>query len=373
MPQGPTNSSDDLFFVIVVPCVLAIAGGVFWWVLHPDLVYWSFRGAWSLLGVLDHGPLRGLIAPLRWQLAHAAATPVAVSFADYYALLQRAGYWFCALPLLATAALARKALRHPANKTRRAITVDSLPWIVSAHSPAVIPSLHYPNLLQNDPLEHRSALTPQEYAAARGLVINGALDRQRTLAALVDDLGPTLDNVEQLEPHERALFAVFAARVMPVSDDLGEAQTLLDTLNRSCHVGTFNGKRGYPRFDLVAKAFEAYARHPDVARWIADHPYRRTFLSALHEAAIKSGKLSSSQFRWLKGMDRSLWYALNTTGRKTPFVESLAVFTQARWETYSTALGAQLRRPHLEDAVDALEAYLSKAGVITTTTKKAAK
>jgi intracellular multiplication protein IcmP len=373
MTKPPTYSTDDLFFAIVVPSVFLFAGAVFWWVLHPDLVYWSFRCAWLVLESLDWGVSHKWIGPLRAELAQAAGTPGAVPFSTYAWLLQRTGFWFCALPLAATAALAWKALQHPALKTRRAITADTLPWVVSTHSPAVIPSLYYPNLLKSDPPEHRSALNPEEYAASRRLVINGVLDRERAVASLETDLGPALTSLTELEPHERALFAVFAARVMSTSDDLGEAQVLLDALNRSCHQGSFDGRPGYPQFEVASTAFEKYADHPDVPNWIARHPFRRTLLASMHEAAIKSGKLSSSHFRWLKGVDRPLWYALNTTGRKTPFAESLAVFTQQRWETFSTALSANLSKPHLEDAVDALEAYLFKVGVVTTLNKKAMK
>ena len=86
----------------------------------------------------------------------------------------------------------------------------------------------------------------------------------------------------------------------------------------------------------------------------------------MHKAALKTGKLPSSHFRWLKGMDRQLWYALNTTGRKGPFIESAAVFTQALWEDFATDEGYRLPTPHLDDAIDGIETYLVKIGLMAT-------
>ena len=84
----------------------------------------------------------------------------------------------------------------------------------------------------------------------------------------------------------------------------------------------------------------------------------------MHKAALASGKLPSSHFRWLKGIDRRLWYALNTTGRKSPFVESAAVFTQTLWEDFAFDNGYRLTEPCLEDAIDGIEAYLVKIGLM---------
>lgn len=86
----------------------------------------------------------------------------------------------------------------------------------------------------------------------------------------------------------------------------------------------------------------------------------------MHKAALATGKLPSAHFRWLKGLDRQLWYALNTTGRKGPFIESAAVFTQALWEDFAADNGYRLDAPQLDDAIDGIEAYLVKIGLTTT-------
>lgn len=48
-------------------------------------------------------------------------------------------------------------------------------------------------------------------------------------------------------------------------------------------------------------------------------------LAFLDKARNKSGKLVTSEFIWLKPSDRTLFYALNSLGRETSWVESIAV------------------------------------------------
>ena len=169
-----------------------------------------------------------------------------------------------------------------------------------------------------------------------------------------------------MQAQEKAMFAVFGTRLFARDTDTEKvsAQDLLDSLNRSCHQG-----KGYPDLSITDKAFAQYATHPDVSTWLQKHAYPRTLLHAMHKEALLTGKLPSSHFRWLKGMDRGLWYALNTTGRKTPFLESAAVFTQTLWEEFAHEHGYQLTEPYVDDAIDGLQAYLAKIGLLPRSSK----
>ena len=366
----PSGSEDGLFTLGAVALALLLLGWLLWYEFHTEIVYWSLRANWTLLGALDWSWSPQALGETRNQMALMAAQARTAPFMPFWWLLTKAGVMMVPVVWLLLGWIARAMWKHPSNRTHRVITADTLPWIMAEHAPAVIPTLYYGDLLKTDPAEHRSALTPEAWAVAQRLVVNQRLDRVRTLGALAGFLGPRIATVRDMQPHEQALFAVFAARLFSNGEALGDAQKLLDTLNRSCHAGEFQGKRGYPRLGLAGEQFQRYADHAEVASWIERHGYARTLLYAMHEAAIKLGKLPASNFRWLKGMDRPLWYALDTTGRKVPFVESLAVFTQARWETYVSNMGLRLERPHLDDAVDALEAYLVKVGVTQPPPKK---
>ncbi|UST77185.1 secretion/conjugation apparatus DotM-related subunit [Pseudomonas siliginis] len=335
-----------------------------WYVDRENLVYQGLKWAWLQLGVFDWPFMPETIGRWRQEAAFWASRPQQVSFEYLLSVLNKAGYFFVWIPLLMTLRGIKIATKHPANKTRRKVTVETLPWIMSNHSPGVIPTLYYGDLLNTDPEEHRSSMNPEVWVEKHGLLVNGTLARDDIRRMLIEHLGDPIDSLDQLKPHEKALFAVFGARLLSNGKDLDKAQDLLDALNRSCHTHTFNGKKGYPDLSLADKAFKKYAAHPEAADWLKKHPYPRTLLHVMHQQATLTGKLPSSHFIWLKGMDRGLWYPLNTTGRKGPFLESCGVFTQALWEKYVFDIGYCLTEPFVDDAIVGIEKYLIKIGLL---------
>ena len=68
---------------------------------------------------------------------------------------------------------------------------------------------------------------------------------------------------------------------------------------------------------------------------------------AILAAARETGPLPTSEFQWLKGVDRPLFYALNNLGRRTFHVEGLAAAAHYRAEV---AAGKRLPEPAVEDA-----------------------
>jgi len=367
--QTSTPRADDMGIVyLAMAGALALAACYVWSTWHELIAYYGLRWTWELLGMVDLPVMPRAIASWRLHAAQLAAVPGTVTLQDLLSAMNTAGYIFVAIPVLLALRAVRIATRHRANLTRRRIDAATLPWIMSKHAPAVIPALYYgapdTQLLNVDPKEHRSAVNPEEWVAHHGLLVNGALNRAKCRELLVNDLGEPVDSLAKLQAHERALFAVFGARLLADGADGAAAQHLLDDLNRSCHTHTHNGMRGYPDLSLSANAFQKYSSHPSAATWLAKHPYPRTLLHAMHKHASLSGALASSHFRWLKGMDRGLWYALNTTGRKVPFMESAAVFTQALWEDFAHDCGYQLTEPYVDDAILGIENYLIKIGLM---------
>jgi intracellular multiplication protein IcmP len=349
--------------------MIGLAMGCLWLLwseYHTDISYYGLKWAWLQLDALDWTFMPSAIRRGKRLASMLAITPDSVTIDQLHAVLNLSAHAFVVIPALLTIRGFWIAQRHPANRTRRQITVDTLPWIMSTHSPAVIPSLYYGDLLNTDPPEHRSSMNPEEWVAEHGLLINGLLDRKRCRQLLQQDLGNKVDSLEKMAPQEKSLFAIFGARLFSDGHDIEKAQLLLDALNRSCHQGTWQGKRGYPDLSLTNAAFTSYARHPDAQGWLNRHPYPRTLLHSMHKAALATGKLPSAHFRWLKGLDRQLWYALNTTGRKGPFMESAAVFTQTLWEEFAADHGYRLQKPQVEDAIDGVETYLIKIGLMAT-------
>ncbi|AXQ50949.1 conjugal transfer protein TrbA (plasmid) [Stenotrophomonas rhizophila] len=362
--QSEIKRDDTGLLNLALVGILVGVGVVIWYMDHTFFAYQGLKWAWYQLAVFDWPFMPGFVSQWRHEAAVLAGQPATVTFQQLIAVLNKAGYFFVWIPLLMTVRGIKLATTHPANKTRRKVTAQTLPWIMSNHSPGVIPSLYYGDLLNTDPEEHRSSLNPEEWVETHGLLINGELDRERMRNLLIQDLGQPVSSLDQLSPHEKALFAVFGARLLSNGKDLKQAQELLDALNRSCHTHTFNGKKGYPDLSLADKAFKKYAAHPEASQWLNKHRYPRTLLHAMHLKAMQTGKLPSSHFHWLKGMDRGLWYALNTTGRKGPFLESCAVFTQTLWEEYAFDTGYRLVDPFIDNAIDGIENYLIKIGLL---------
>ena len=70
---------------------------------------------------------------------------------------------------------------------------------------------------------------------------------------------------------------------------------------------------------------------------------------------------------WLKEFDRALWYALQNDGRKMMFVEGAGI--SAHYMAEREALRA-IAEPQVAGAVEGLEDYLKKRGLIETLQKE---
>jgi len=363
-PKKDDMAQTNLILLGVFCCFLAFM----WYTNHATISYYCLKFAWFVLGALDWSWSPEIIRSWRLQIAQLAAQSGQLKFDQLLTVMNRAGYFFVWIPVILAIKGIKTAIEKHKKQPKRKITIQTLPWLMAKHAPAVIPSLYYGNpndlLLNVDPPEHRGALNPEEWVTQHHLLINSQLDRDLCRTLLVKQLGTKLTSIDDLNSHERALFAVFAARLFGTHKDHGSAQKLLDELNYSCHKGTWNGQKGYPILTIADDQFAKFSKSPAVREWLAKHAYSRTLLHAMHKEALKSGKLPSSHFRWLKAMDRGLWYALNTTGRKTPFVESAAVFCHTMWEEYAADLNYQLTEPYVDQAIDGVEAYLRKIGII---------
>ena len=85
---------------------------------------------------------------------------------------------------------------------------------------------------------------------------------------------------------------------------------------------------------------------------------------ALLTRARHKGVLASSQFLWLRPLDRPLWYALNQCGGRAAWAEGFAA-----WAHYAAEEKAKkaLAEPHITQAVRRLRDSLSTQGWLTDT------
>lgn len=155
-------------------------------------------------------------------------------------------------------------------------------------------------------------------------------------------LGPYWDGFERCPPHARAMAAVFMARM---NRDRGAAVHILETLDK----GSALGKMDYSVANSVLKK---YQDTPLVHEVLGKHAYLLTVMASLLKAARDDGVVASSEFLWLKTVDRRMWYMLNCVGRQTPFAEVGGSFAHWRAED---AMGRRSLVPMIDEAIKALE------------------
>jgi intracellular multiplication protein IcmP len=147
--------------------------------------------------------------------------------------------------------------------------------------------------------------------------------------------------------HTKALFAIFAACA---NQDRDSAFKLLKQIDISSGEGKLN-------FEGVQELLVKHYNSKLVGRVLQKHAYVFTVMAAMLELARTDGVFASSEFLWLKPLDRRLWYILNTVGRQTAVTEIAGIFShfvaEKKW-------GGALRTPMVEEAVKGLELAISE-------------
>lgn len=159
-------------------------------------------------------------------------------------------------------------------------------------------------------------------------------------------LGQLWKGPQNLPPHTRALFAIFAARA---NADTPAAAKLLSQLSYSAKT----------KLDItgVDELIKKHENSKLVKSITSTHAYVLTVMASMLEGAREDGVQASADFLWLKPMDRRLWYTLNTVGRQTPFIEVAGIF--AHWVAEKEA-GRRLLVPMVEEATNAVELALKE-------------
>jgi intracellular multiplication protein IcmP len=163
----------------------------------------------------------------------------------------------------------------------------------------------------------------------------------------VMQLGPVLADLNILPIHIKALLAIFAACANAKRKD---ADKLLHQIDISAKGGKLN-------FHGVQELLSKHYNNKVVTKALQKHAYVYTALASMLELARSDGVLASSEFLWLKPVDRKLWYMLNTVGRQTAVPEIAGAYShwiaERKW-------GGPLRTPMVDEAVKALEVALSE-------------
>lgn len=335
---SPNNDQGTMMLMALALILIAIV------IFHSIFYYACCAMLYYLWYLADFASIHTYVAGKINLLAWASNRVEDLSLGEFLEVMnQTAGILYVfMLPVTVYGLVATR--NHPLSITRRKIDIHTLPKIMSTFSPAIIPALQYGDpktqLLNVDPPEHRSAMTPDEFAISHKLVIGQRLDHERARQAFDAQLGTPLLSESSFSAHERALVAIIGLQVF--CDDRSAALELRDALNRSCgkRQREHGNKRGYPQLSLAEKAFRQVIGTPQAKAWIRRHSTTRTALSALHAQDLR---LPAGQFRWLKGIDRTLWYVLSSSDRSKCFVEGAGVVTAAQWESLVSQLSKKLK------------------------------
>lgn len=335
---SPNNDQGTMMLMALALILIAIV------IFHSIFYYACCAMLYYLWYLADFASIHTYVAGKINLLAWASNRVEDLSLGEFLEVMnQTAGILYVfMLPVTVYGLVATR--NHPLSITRRKIDIHTLPKIMSTFSPAIIPALQYGDpktqLLNVDPPEHRSAMTPDEFAISHKLVIGQRLDHERARQAFDAQLGTPLLSESSFCAHERALVAIIGLQVF--CDDRAAALELRDALNRSCgkRQREHGNKRGYPQLSLAEKAFRQVMATPQAKAWVRRHSTTRTALSALHAQDLR---LPAGQFRWLKGIDRTLWYVLSSSDRSKCFVEGAGVVTAAQWESLVSQLSKKLK------------------------------
>ena len=206
------------------------------------------------------------------------------------------------------------------------------------------------------------ALTPMEFARKYnllrkddalldaqipGLEMTAAIRKGDAKRVFTMQLGPYWDGFEHCSPQAYVLAAVFMARM---NRDRDAANLILHTLDKTYVVGK-------PDFSVARPVMKKYQNTEIVQEIVAKHAYVLTVMASLLAKAREDGVVPSSEFLWLKPIDRRLWYMLNCIGRQTPYSEVAGPFAHWRAEN---VMGRRSLVPMIDEAIKALDTAIKE-------------
>ena len=236
---------------------------------------------------------------------------------------------------------------------------DSGPWRI-ARSPVQF-ALEHGLLLNKDgqPFSVDEALRRGLAHVELPAYGNAYLDEAKAAAVLREQLGGAFSCILGLAAERKALACALLAYAAGRKKD---CLNILDTVATSyrevekpiCPV--LEKPRFQRSLDTIAQKHQGLLVEPLLIRHAA---FELPWFMALLTLARRKGVLASSQFLWLRPLDRPLWYALNQCGGRAAWAEGFAA-----WAHYSAEerAGKTLFEPRLDHAVSRLRDNLAAQG-----------
>ncbi len=356
--QSPNNSADFLWIVAGI----CIGVALLWYNMHAAILAFLFKVRYVEISVakflvesINHlfffqvASLNSLDM-LTEQLS--LSDPNVMTFNDFVGFSSKVGVYYLPLIVIVTFAfvvyflffhLAGKYSKTFSMKTYRKMGGNFWPYI----SPVVDGDLGKVDINKG---VWAMSLPPFEFMKKYGLSYLAMeentqvvrVNEGKAYRVFCSQMGGLWAELESLPPYAQCLFAIFAAKG---SDGVEEANKLMKQVAASSRAGKldYSGTR-----DLLMKYI------PDnmaVGRAVGPHAYVLTVMASMLELARTSGVVASSEFLWLKKVDRRMWYMLSSVGRQTPFLEVGGPY--AHW-LVERRLRRPLKTPVVNEAIKAL-------------------
>lgn len=205
------------------------------------------------------------------------------------------------------------------------------------------------------------SLNPMEWLQKNNLPLtkgrdSGVLDEKATAAVFAGQLGDTYIGLNKMPIYAQALAVAFNLsrlrdkRVLSLKEQLMNIWTLED-----------RPAAEKKTVELIAPYLADQKLVTSIGKVLGGHAFVNTALMGLFEVAKKDGGVfACAEIRWLKPVDRTLWYTLQNVGRHSYFIEGAGARAHYFAEKVS---GEQKIEPYVGEAIRGLEDYLFKQGI----------
>lgn len=360
--SGGSGQTDNSLAPLWIAGLVILAGVIFWYKAHGYIVAVIFK-----INILQ-----GLLINFFMHDAKLANNiyimqtidPNTVSWSEMITFCESVGDFFRYPAIVVTCLLAIYLYRSNITlRFRRMHNMKTLRSQEQHNWPAIMPiTKHDINEEDVNKGPWAMALSPLEFALKYNLlrkddaILDNPLPGEEMTAGIRKSdakrvftlqLGPYWESLDHCPPHTYALIAVFLSRI---NRDKDSASLILETIDKTYATGK-------PDFSVAKPILKKYRDCQEIKTIVNKHAYLLTVVASLIEEARLDGVVPSSEFLWLKTVDRRLWYMLNSIGRQTPFTEVAGPF--AHWKA-EKAMGRRSLVPMIDEATKALEAAIKE-------------
>ncbi|MDF1826790.1 MAG: type IVB secretion system coupling complex protein DotM/IcmP [Legionellaceae bacterium] len=356
--QQQSGGGDNSLAPVWITLLLFLTAYFIWYVAHQYIVAAVF--AVNLVQAkLVHLVLGGTALVDEIDLMQ-TVDPAYVKWSDLVEIMSRVGAYMrypYAVVLFGFAVILYRS--NTALRYRKTYSMKSLREQEQQNWPCITPVVKALDLVSTDinTGPWAMALTPVEFAWKHkllkledplidaplpGMELTAGIRRGDAKRIFTLQLGAAWEGFDRCQPHVKALAAVFMARMCR---DRAAASAILSVLDTTSTAGK-------PDYSVATPTFEKYKNSELVQEVVARHAYVLTVMAALIMAARNDGVVPTSEFLWLKLVDRRLWYMLNSAGRQTPYSEVGGAF--AHWRAEQVMKRRSLT-PMIDEAIKALD------------------